>query len=293
MIHYRTAAVGDHQIFYREAGDPNQTSLLLLHGFPSSSHMFRNLIPLLSDRFHIVAPDLPGFGFSQSPPRSQFKYTFDNLATVIEAFTGVVRLQRYALYVFDYGAPVGYRLAMRHPDRVTAIVSQNGNAYKEGLSDAWDPIRRYWAEPTTKNREVVRDALLTFEGTRWQYTHGVANPEMIAPESYTLDAALLERPGNKDIQLDLFLDYASNLTLYPVFQKYFSDAKPPLLAIWGGHDPFFIPAGAEAYRRDNPNAVVEFLDTGHFALETHFEKIASEIGRLMDRASKRAQTIVQ
>jgi pimeloyl-ACP methyl ester carboxylesterase len=290
MIHYRNAAVGDHQIFYREAGDPNQTSLLLLHGFPSSSHMFRNLIPLLSDRFHIVAPDLPGFGFSQSPPRSQFKYTFDNLATVIEAFTEVVRLQRYALYVFDYGAPVGYRLAMRHPDRVTAIVSQNGNAYEEGLSDAWDPIRRYWAEPTTKNREVVRDALLTFEGTRWQYTHGVANPEMIAPESYTLDAALLERPGNKDIQLDLFLDYASNLTLYPVFQKYFSDAKPPLLAIWGKHDPFFIPAGAEAYRRDNPNAVVEFLDTGHFALETHFEKIASEIDQLMDRASKRAQT---
>ena len=292
MIHYRTAAVGDHQIFYREAGDPNQTSLLLLHGFPSSSHMFRNLIPLLSDRFHIVAPDLPGFGFSQSSPRSQFKYTFDNLATVIEAFTEVVRLQRYALYVFDYGAPVGYRLAMRHPDRVTAIVSQNGNAYKEGLSDAWDPIRRYWAEPTTKNREAVRDALLTFEGTRWQYTHGVANPEMIAPESYTLDAALLERPGNKDIQLDLFLDYASNLTLYPVFQKYFSDAKPPLLAIWGKHDPFFIPAGAEAYRRDNPNAVVEFLDTGHFALETHVEEIASEIGRIMDRASKRAQTMV-
>jgi len=293
MIHYRTAAVGDHQIFYREAGDPNQTSLLLLHGFPSSSHMFRNLIPLLSARFHIVAPDLPGFGFSQSPPRSQFKYTFDNLATVIEAFTGVVRLPRYALYVFDYGAPVGYRLAMRHPDRVTAIVSQNGNAYEDGLSDAWDPIRRYWAEPTTKNREVVRDALLTFEGTRWQYTHGVADPEMIAPESYTLDAALLERPGNKDIQLDLFLDYASNLTLYPVFQKYFSDAKPPLLAIWGKHDPFFIPAGAEAFRRDNPNAVVEFLDTGHFALETHFEEIASEIGRLMYRASKRTQTIVQ
>ena len=293
MIHYRTAAVGDHQIFYREAGDRNQPSLLLLHGFPSSSHMFRNLIPLLADRFHIVAPDLPGFGFSQSPPRSQFKYTFDNLATVIEAFTEVVRLQRYALYVFDYGAPVGYRLAVKHPERVIAIVSQNGNAYEEGLSDAWDPIRRYWAEPTTKNREVVRDALLTFEGTRWQYTHGVANPEMIAPESYTLDAALLERPGNKDIQLDLFLDYASNLTLYPVFQKYFNNTKPPLLAIWGKHDPFFIPAGAEAYRRDNPNAVVEFLDTGHFALETHFEKIASEIGRLMDRASKRAQTMVQ
>jgi pimeloyl-ACP methyl ester carboxylesterase len=285
MIHYRTAALGDHQIFYREAGDPNQTSLLLLHGFPSSSHMFRNLIPLLSDRFHIVAPDLPGFGFSQSPPRSQFKYTFDNLATAIGAFTEVVRLQRYALYVFDYGAPVGFRLAVAHPERVTAIVSQNGNAYEEGLSDAWDPIRRYWAEPTTKNREVVRDALLTFEGTRWQYTHGVANPEMIAPESYTLDAALLERPGNKDIQLDLFLDYAFNLKLYPVFQKYFRDAKPPLLAIWGKNDPFFIPPGAEAYRRDNPNAVVKFLDTGHFALETHVEEIAKAIGHLMGRAN--------
>jgi pimeloyl-ACP methyl ester carboxylesterase len=293
MIHYRNAAVGDHQIFYREAGDPNQTSLLLLHGFPSSSHMFRNLIPLLSDRFHIVAPDLPGFGFSQSPPRSRFKYTFDNLAKVIDAFTETVGLKRYALYVFDYGAPVGFRLAIAHPERVVAIVSQNGNAYEEGLSDAWDPIRRYWAEPTTKNREVVRDALLTFEGTRWQYTQGVADPESVAPESYKLDAALLERPGNKDIQLDLFLDYASNLTLYPVFQKYFSDAKPPLLAIWGKHDPFFISPGAEAYRRDNPNAVVEFLDTGHFALETHFEKIASEIGRPMDRASKRAQTMVQ
>jgi pimeloyl-ACP methyl ester carboxylesterase len=293
MIHYRTAAVGDHQIFYREAGDPSQASLLLLHGFPSSSHMFRNLMPLLADRFHVVAPDLPGFGFSESPPRSQFKYTFDNLATVIDGFAEVIGLKRYAIYVFDYGAPVGFRLAVAHPERVTAIVSQNGNAYEEGLSDAWDPIRRYWAEPTTKHREVVRDALLTFEGTRWQYTHGVANPEMIAPESYTLDAALLERPGNKDIQLDLFLDYASNLTLYPVFQKYFSEAKPPLLAIWGKHDPFFVPPGAEAYRRDNRNAVVEFLDTGHFALETHVEEIARKIGQLMDRASKRAQTMVQ
>jgi pimeloyl-ACP methyl ester carboxylesterase len=282
MIHYRTAAVGDHQIFYREAGDPNQTSLLLLHGFPSSSHMFRNLIPLLSDRFHMVAPDLPGFGFSQSPPRSQFKYTFDNLATVIEAFTEAVRLQRYALYVFDYGAPVGYRLAMRHPDRVTAIVSQNGNAYKEGLSDAWDPIRRYWAEQTTKNREVVRDALLTFEGTRWQYTHGVANPEMIAPESYTLDAALLERPGNKDIQLDLFLDYATNVKLYPKFQECFRKSKPPLLAIWGKNDPFFIPAGAEAFRKDIPSAKVQFLDTGHFVTETHVVGIAAAIKEFFD-----------
>jgi pimeloyl-ACP methyl ester carboxylesterase len=286
MIHYRTAAVGDHQIFYREAGDPNQISLLLLHGFPSSSHMFRNLIPLLADRFHIVAPDLPGFGFSESPPRSQFKYTFDGLAKVIDAFTETMGLKRYAIYVFDYGAPVGFRLAVAHPERVTAIISQNGNAYEEGLSDAWDPIRRYWAEPTTENRSAVRDALLTFEGTRWQYTHGVADPERVAPESYTLDAVLLERPGNKDIQLDLFLDYASNLTLYPVFQKYFRDAKPPLVAIWGKHDPFFIPPGAEAYRRDNPNADVTFLDTGHFALETHVEEISTAIERLMARTNR-------
>jgi pimeloyl-ACP methyl ester carboxylesterase len=282
MIHYRTVAVGDHQIFYREAGDPNQTSLLLLHGFPSSSHMFRNLIPLLSDRFHIVAPDLPGFGFSGSPPQSQFKYTFDNLAKIIEAFTETIGLMRYALYVFDYGAPVGFRLAVAHPERVTAIVSQNGNAYEEGLSDAWDPIRRYWAEPTTKNREVVRDALLTFEGTRWQYTHGVANPEMIAPESYTLDAALLERPGNKDIQLDLFLDYATNVKLYPKFQECFRKSKPPLLAIWGKNDPFFIPAGAEAFRKDIPSAKVQFLDTGHFATETHVVEIAAAIKEFFD-----------
>ena len=281
MIHYRTATVDAHRIFYREAGNPEDATLLLLHGFPSSSHMFRNLIPLLVDRFHIVAPDLPGFGFSQSPPQSQFNYTFDNLAKVIEAFTETIGLMRYALYVFDYGAPVGFRLAVGHPERVTAIVSQNGNAYEEGLSDAWDPIRSYWAKPTTENRKTLRDALLNFEGTRWQYTHGVSNAEAVAPESYTLDAALLERPGNKDIQLDLFLNYASNLALYPVFQKYFRDAKPPLLAIWGKHDPFFLPPGAEAYRRDNPNATVELLDTGHFALETHVEEIAAAIRRLM------------
>ena len=286
MIHYRTTTVDAHRIFYREAGNPEHATLLLLHGFPSSSHMFRNLIPLLADRFHIVAPDLPGFGFSQSPPQSEFNYTFDNLAKVIEAFTETIGLMRYALYVFDYGAPVGFRLAVGHPERVTAVVSQNGNAYEEGLSDAWDPIRSYWAKPTTENRKTLRDALLNFEGTRWQYTHGVSNPEAVAPESYTLDAALLERPGNKDIQLDLFLNYASNLALYPVFQKYLRDAKPPLLAIWGKHDPFFLPPGAEAYRRDNPNATVELLDTGHFALETHVEQIAAGIRRLMAQVNK-------
>jgi len=289
-VTYHTTQVDGLKIFYREAGPKDASTVVLLHGFPSSSHMFRELIPRLSDKYHVVAPDYPGYGYSDAPSPEQYVYTFDHLADTVDHFLTQQGITKYSIYIQDYGSPVGFRLATRHPERVQAIITQNGNAYEEGLSDAWDPIRRYWAEPTTKNRETVRDALLTFEGTRWQYTHGVADPEMIAPESYTLDAALLERPGNKDIQLDLFLDYASNLTLYPVFQKYFSDAKPPLLAIWGKHDPFFIPAGAEAYRRDNPNAVVEFLDTGHFALETHFEKIAGEIGRLMDRASNRAQT---
>ena len=287
MIHYRTAAVGDHQIFYREAGDPNQTTLLLLYGFPSSSHMFRNLIPLLSDRFHIVAPDLPGFGFSQSPPRSQFKYTFDNLATVIEAFTEMVRLQRYALYVFDYGAPVGYRLAMRHPDRVTAIVSQNGNAYVEGLSDGWNPIRAYWKEPTQANRDALR-TLLTPETTYWQYTTGVKDASLVSPDGYNLDNYYMTRPGAHDVQLDLFLDYASNVEMYPKFRKYFRQHQPPLLAVWGNGDPFFVPAGAEAFKRDITNAKVTFFDTGHFALETHCGEIAVAIRDFLPGAEVRA-----
>jgi pimeloyl-ACP methyl ester carboxylesterase len=274
------------RVFYRQAGPVDAPVLLLLHGFPSSSHMFRELMPRLATHYRVVAPDLPGFGFTTVPTERNYQYSFDSLATTAEAFVEALGLKRYALYVFDYGAPVGFRLAVAHPERVTAIVSQNGNAYEEGLSDAWDPIRRYWAKPTTENRNAVRDALLTFEGTRWQYTHGVANPEAVAPESYTLDAALLERPGVKDIQLDLFLDYRSNLTLYPKFQAYFREAKPPLLAIWGKHDPFFIPPGAEAYRRDNPNAVVELLDTGHFALETHVEEIAASIRQLLAHENK-------
>jgi pimeloyl-ACP methyl ester carboxylesterase len=245
--------------------------------------MFRELIRRLATRYRVIAPDLPGFGFTAVPTERKYKYSFDSLAATAEAFVDALGIKRYALYVFDYGAPVGFRLAVAHPERVTAIISQNGNAYEEGLSDAWNPIRQYWAEPTGANRAVVRDALLTLDGTRWQYTHGVADTEAIAPESYTLDWALLQRPGIQDIQLDLFLNYASNLTLYPVFQKYFRDAKPPLLAIWGKNDPFFIPPGAEAYRRDNPNAVVELLDTGHFALETHVEEIASAIHRLLSR----------
>ncbi len=271
---HRVEADGVH-VFYRAAGDPSAPVVLLLHGFPASSFMFRELIPRLADKFRVIAPDLPGFGFTEVPDGRKYAYSFDALAGTIDAFTDVLGLNRYAIYVFDYGAPTGFRLAMRHPERVTAIVSQNGNAYEEGLSDAWAPIRKYWSEPTAENREVIRQNILTAEGTRWQYTHGVANPDSVAPESYTLDTALLERPGNKEIQLDLFLDYATNVRLYPNFQEYFRTSKPPLLAIWGKNDPFFIPAGAEAFRKDLPSAQVRFLDTGHFAIETHGPEIAA------------------
>jgi len=269
--------------------------VLLLHGFPASSFMFRELIPRLADDNRVIAPDLPGFGFTEVPAERKYVYTFDRLAATLNAFTQALKIRRFALYVFDYGAPTGFRLAMAHPDRVTAIVSQNGNAYEEGLGDAWGPIRKYWAEPTQENREVLRKNILTLDGTRWQYTHGVANPESVPPESYTLDTALLERPGNKDIQLDLFRDYASNVKLYLAFQDYFRKAKPPLLAIWGQNDPFFIPAGAEAFRKDIPNAQVQFLDTGHFALETHVVEIAAamkeffEANRISSRIDGRSQ----
>jgi pimeloyl-ACP methyl ester carboxylesterase len=272
-------------VFYRAAGDPSAPVVLLLHGFPTSSFMFRELIPRLADQFRVIAPDLPGFGFTDVPEERKYTYSFDALARTIEAFTNALGLNRYAIYVFDYGAPTGLRLAMAHPERVTAIVSQNGNAYEEGLGDAWGPIQKYWAEPTRENREVIGKNILTLEGTRWQYTHGVANPESVPPESYTLDVALLERKGNKEIQLDLFLDYASNVKLYPKFQEYFRKSKPPLLAIWGKNDPFFIPAGAEAYRKDLPHAKVQFLDTGHFATETHVVEIAAAVREfLADRA---------
>ncbi len=263
------------RVFYRAAGDSNAPVVLLLHGFPASSFMFRELIPRLATDYRVIAPDLPGFGFTEVPAERKYVYSFGGLALTIGAFTQSLKISRYAIYVFDYGAPTGLRLAMAHPERVTAIVSQNGNAYEEGLGDAWGPIRKYWAEPTAENRDVIRKNVLTLEGTRWQYTHGVANPDSVPPESYTLDTALLERSGNKDIQLDLFLDYASNVKLYPKFQEYFRKSKPPLLAIWGKNDPFFIPAGAEAFRKDLPNAKVQFLDTGHFAIETHVVEIAS------------------
>jgi pimeloyl-ACP methyl ester carboxylesterase len=275
------------EVFYRAAGDPSAPVVLLLHGFPTSSFMFRELIPRLADQFRVIAPDLPGFGFTEVPEKRKYTYSFDALAHTVEAFTVALGLNRYSLYVFDYGAPTGLRLAMAHPERVTAIVSQNGNAYEEGLGDAWGPIRAYWAQPTAENREVIGKNILNLEGTRWQYTHGVAHPESVAPESYTLDAALLERKGNRDIQLDLFLDYASNVKLYPRFQEYFRKSKPPLLAIWGKNDPFFIPAGAKAYRKDLPNAKVQFLDTGHFATETHVVEIAAAMREFLETTGDR------
>lgn len=282
MTTYRDVTIDGVKIFYREAGPHDAPAVLLLHGFPTSSHMFRDLLPRLADRYHVIAPDLPGFGFSDAPDRTTFAYTFDNLARIVDRFTEVVGLDRYAIYVFDYGAPVGFRLAAEHPDRITAIVSQNGNAYEEGLSDGWNPIQRYWQEPSDENRAALR-ALLAPEATRWQYVHGVADPTTVAPESYTLDAALLARPGNDDVQLDLFLDYASNVALYPTFQAYLRTAQPPLLAVWGRNDPFFLPAGAEAFRRDTPNAEVHLLDTGHFALETHVDTIAVTLREFLER----------
>ena len=267
-------------VFYREAGAPDAPVVLLLHGFPTSSFMYRELIPRLADRYRVIAPDLPGFGFTEVPKKRSYQYSFDALAHTMLAFVDALGLKHYALYVFDYGAPTGFRLAMARPERVTAIVSQNGNAYEEGLGQAWAPIRRYWEAPTDENREAVRKELSP-EGLRWQYIFGTPDPDAIAPEGYTLDAAMIARPGNMEIQLDLFLDYANNVKLYPAFQEYFRKAKPPLLAIWGKNDPFFIPAGAEAYRRDNPNASVQLLDTGHFATETHVEEIAAAMRKFL------------
>ncbi len=275
-ITYRTASVDGMKIFYREAGPTNAPTLLLLHGFPTSSHMFRDLIPLLADRFHIVAPDLPGFGQSDLPSRDTFAYTFARLAEVIGRFTEVVNLKRFAIYIFDYGAPVGLRIAIKHPERITAIISQNGNAYEEGLSDGWNPIQTYWREPTKANRDALR-SFLSPETTFWQYTHGVSDPSIVSPDGYSLDNFYLARPGAHEAQLDLFLDYASNVALYPQFQAYFRNRQPPLLAVWGRNDPFFLPAGAEAYRRDISGADVRFFDTGHFALETHCAEIATAI----------------
>jgi pimeloyl-ACP methyl ester carboxylesterase len=278
-INYRTADVDGFHIFYREAGAPDAPKLLLLHGFPSASHMFRDLIPLLADRFNIIAPDLPGFGNSDMPGRS---YTFDRLADRIDRFTEIAGFRHYAMYVFDYGAPTGFRLAVRHPDRITAIISQNGNAYEDGLSDGWNPIRAYWQDASPANRRALR-AFLKPETTVWQYTHGVPDTARVSPDGYALDNFYLARPGVDEVQLDLFGDYKSNVALYPAFQQYFRTYKPPFLAVWGKNDPFFLPAGAEAFKRDMPDAIVRFFDTGHFALETHAAEIATAIRDFFSR----------
>jgi len=276
----RRVEVDEVSVFYREAGDPKRPAILLLHGFPTSSHQFRDLIPRLADRYHVIAPDLPGFGFTTVA--EGFDYCFAKLAEVMAAFTDAIGLTRYAIYVFDYGAPVGLRLALARPDAVTAIISQNGNAYEEGLSDGWAPTRAYWADPSPANRETMR-GMLTLEATRWQYTHGAPDEAQVAPEAYWLDYALISRPGNDDIQLKLIADYVSNVALYPRIHDYFRTRKPPLLAVWGAGDPFFLPAGAEAFRRDLPEAEVHFLDAGHFALETHGREIADLMRDFLDR----------
>jgi pimeloyl-ACP methyl ester carboxylesterase len=278
-INYRKTEVDGLSIFYREAGTPGAPKLLLLHGFPSAGHMFRDLIPLLADRFHIIAPDLPGFGNSGMPGRG---CTFDRLADIIGHFTEAVGFDRYALYVFDYGAPTGFRLAVKHPERITAIISQNGNAYEEGLSEGWNPIRAYWQDASPANREALR-AFLKPETTAWQYMHGVRDTARVSPDGYSLDNFYLARPGADELQLDLFGDYKSNVALYPVFQDYFRIYKPPFLAVWGKNDPFFLPVGAEAFKRDMPDADVRFFDTGHFALETHATEIAAAIRDFLPR----------
>lgn len=270
-------------IFYREAGPADRPVVLLLHGFPTSSFQFRELIPRLADKYRVIAPDLPGFGFTEVLAERNYRYTFDSLAKSIEAFTDALALQRYALYIFDFGAPTGLRLAVSRPERVTAIFSQNGNAYEEGLGETWAPIKQYWNEETAENREMVRN-LLGADGIRFQYFHGVPNPAIIAPESYTLDTALIGRPGNMEIQLDLHLDYRNNIPVYPKFHEYFRQYKPPFMAIWGKNDPFFIPAGAEAYKRDLPSASIRFVDSGHFALETHVDEIAEGMRELFESA---------
>jgi pimeloyl-ACP methyl ester carboxylesterase len=279
---YRTALVDGLKVFYREAGDPKASAVLLLHGFPTSSHMFREFIPALADRYRVVAPDLPGFGFTDAPDRASFSYSFDHLAEVIDRFTEVLGLSRYAIYVFDYGAPVGFRLAIRHPERITAVISQNGNAYLEGLSEGWNPIQAYWKNPSAENRAALR-AFLKPETTQWQYTHGVPSLERLSPDSWTLDSALLARPGNDEIQLDLFRDYQSNIALYPKFQEYIRTQRPPLLAVWGKNDPFFLPAGAQAFKRDHPDAEVHLLEAGHFALESQGPEIAAIIRDFLER----------
>lgn len=280
-IHYRSIKVDGQNIFYREAGRSGAPVLLLLHGYPTSSFMFRNLIPMLSEKYHIIAPDLPGFGFSDTPDRTQYSYTFDNLSKTMQGFIDQIGLKRFAVYVFDYGTPVGFRLAAANPEKITGIISQNGNAYEEGLSTVWGPAQKYWNEDTAENRNALR-SIFTIEGTKFQYFPGVSDATLIAPETYTMDQYFLNRPGVIEIQLDLIKDYKSNVLMYAKFQEYFRNYKPKFLALWGDKDPYFLPQGAEAFKRDLPDATIKFYDTGHFALETHVLEIGTEILSFLD-----------
>ena len=276
IVRYQKTKVYGLNIFYRESGPADAPTIILLHGYPTSSHMYRNLIPLLNRDYHVIAPDLIGFGFSDAPHYKEFNYTFDNLTKYVQGLIDQLRLTRFILQVFDYGAPVGYRLAAANPEKVMGIISQNGNAYTEGLSEGWNPIRKYWEDASEQNRNNLR-ALTTNDLTQWQYFTGVGDKSLVAPESYALDQFLLDRKENVELQLDLFKDYASNVSLYPAFQEYFREYQPPFLAVWGDKDPFFLPAGAEAFKKDLPKAIVKFYDTGHFALETHGAVIGEDI----------------
>jgi pimeloyl-ACP methyl ester carboxylesterase len=277
---FNTISIDGLDIFYREAGDGANPTILLLHGFPTSSHMFRNLIPQLADRFHLVAPDYPGFGNSSMPTVDEFDYTFDRLAEVMEKFTEALELRKYSLYVMDYGAPIGFRLATRHPERVEALIVQNGNAYEEGLRDFWEPLKAYWKDRSEENAEKLR-GFFKLDATKWQYTHGVRNPQVISPDNWNIDQPLLDRAGNSDIQLALFYSYGSNPPLYPQWQDYFRMYQPPTLIVWGKNDPIFPAEGAYPYQQDLNNAELHLLDTGHFALEEEGEAIANHIRRFL------------
>ena len=268
QVQYHTESIQGTDIFYRETGSKEAPAILLLHGFPTSSHMFRDLIPELAENYHVIAPDYPGFGQSGAPNRADFDYTFENYATVVETLTERLGLNRYALYVMDYGAPVGFRLATRHPERVSALIIQNGNAYNEGIESFWDPIKAYWKSGSNEDREAIR-WLTSLKATQWQYTHGVPDVNLVSPDSWTMDQARLDRPGNQEIQLDLFYDYRTNIPLYPVWQDYFRTHQPPTLVIWGRNDQIFVGAGAAPYKRDLPDADIHMVNTGHFVLETH------------------------
>ncbi|ASK28846.1 hydrolase [Chryseobacterium sp. T16E-39] len=285
-IHYRTIKADGLNVFYRESGPKDAPVVLLLHGFPTSSFMYRNLIPILSTKYHVIAPDMPGFGFTDSPDTSKYNYTFESLTKTMQAFIGELGLKRFAVYIFDYGAPVGLRLALANPEKITGIISQNGNAYEEGMSQGWNGLKEYWKHRTPEKKEEIIRPVMSLKTTKWQYETGVSDLSLIEPETYTLDQHFLDRPGMADKQMDLMADYESNIKLYPAFHAYFRKHQPMLLAVWGNKDPYFIPPGAEAFKRDLPHATVKLYDTGHFALETHLKEISTDILEFLAKLPK-------